>query len=69
MQMQKTTSYLMPMALFSVSNTGKYSLYIYDGCLIPDDTNIFLKYYTLKSILIKSAQFIRQLLFPDHGFG
>jgi len=69
MQMQKTTSYLMPMALISVSNTGKHELYIYDSCLSADNDNIFSKYHYLKSILIKSAQFVWQLLFPDHGYG
>ncbi len=69
MQMQKRASYLMPIALINVSNTGKHSLYIYDGYLNTHNNNIFSKYYYLKSILIKSAQFIRQLLFPDHGFG
>jgi hypothetical protein len=69
MRMQKTTSYLMPMALISVPNTGKHSLYIYDSCLNAENNNTFSKYYYLKSILIKSTRFIRQLLFPDHGFG
>lgn len=69
MRMQKTASYLMPIALISVSNTEKYGLYIYDSCLDTDTNTIFQKYYYLKSILVKSAQFIRQLLFPDHGFG
>ncbi len=69
MQMQKVTPYLMPMALISVSNTGKHSLHIYDCCLNAENANIFSKYYYLKSILIKSAQFIRQFLFPNHGFG
>lgn len=68
MRMQKTASYLMPIALISVSNTGKYGIYIYDSCLDTDNNTIFSKYYYLKSILVKSAQFIRQLLFPDHGF-
>jgi hypothetical protein len=69
MQMQKTSSYLMPIALVSVSNTGKTALYVYDAGLSTNHYFIFLKYYYLKSILIKRAGFIRQLLFPDHGFG
>lgn len=69
MRMQKTTSCLMPMALVSVSNGGNHCLYIYDSYLNAENNNIFSKYYYLKNILIKSAQFIRQLLFPNHGFG
>ena len=69
MLMQKTTSHLIPMALISVSNTGKHRLYIYDSCLNCRNANIFSKYYYLKNILIKNTQFIRQLLFPNHGFG
>ena len=69
MQMQNTSSYLMPIALISVSNTGKHSLYMYDDYLNTNNNNIFSKYHHLKSIFIKSAQFMRQLLFPDHGFG
>jgi hypothetical protein len=69
MQMRKSTSYLMPIALISVSNTGKNALYVYDAGLGANNDFIFLKYHYLKSILIKRTVFIRQLLFPDHGFG
>ena len=69
MLMRKSTSYLMPIALVSVSNTGKNVAYIYDTRLSANNYIIFLKYYYLKNILIKRAGFIWQLLFPDHGFG
>ena len=69
MLMRKSTSYLMPIALVSVSNTGKNVAYIYDTRLSANNYVIFLKYYYLKSISIKRAGFIWQLLFPDHGFG
>jgi hypothetical protein len=69
MLMRKSTPYLMPIALLSVSNTGKNVALIYDAGLTDNNYIIFLKYYYLKSILIKRAGFIWQLLFPDHGFG
>jgi hypothetical protein len=59
----------MPIALISVSNTGKNVLYVYDVRPGINYYFIFLKYFYLKGILIKRAGFIRQLLFPDHGFG
>ena len=69
MQMQKTSTHLMPLALIFASNAGKNIIYVYDACLSTNNYVIFLKYYNLKSILIKRVGFIRQLLFPDHGFG
>jgi len=67
--MQKTSTHLIPLVLISVSNAGKNTTYVYDACLSTNNYIIFLKYYNLKSILIKRVGFIRQLLFPDHGFG
>ena len=69
MLMRKSTSYLMPIALLSVLNTGKNVLYLYDARLNANNYLIFLRYHYLKSILIKPGGFIGQLLFPNHGFG
>ncbi len=67
--MSKSSSFLMPLALISISTAGKHVLYIHDARLNTNNYIIFLKYYYLKRIIIKQAGFIRQLLFPDHGFG
>lgn len=69
MQMRKLSSFLMPLALISISTAGKNVLYVYDARLNTNNYIILLKYYYFKRILIKQADFIRQLLFPDHGFG
>lgn len=67
--MRESSSFLMPLALISISTAGKSVLYVYDARSNTNNYIILLKYYYFKRILIKQADFIRQLLFPDHGFG
>jgi hypothetical protein len=48
---------------------GTKAVFLYDQHFYPNDILVNSKYYDFKSIISEYARFIRQLLFPDHGFG